>query len=80
MPRPIQLRPSYDPDAAFLIRRMEAMAKETERHTKVWLCEGQEKLKIAAQHLLTARDDELKKVKSDRDEAKKAEGRNKRAM
>ena len=84
MPRPIQIRPSYDPDAAFLIRRMESMSLDTERHTEEWLRVAQEKFKEAAQHLLTAREDEAKKAKmlaeSDRDLGKRAEqGRSKRA-
>jgi peptidyl-tRNA hydrolase len=59
---------------------MEALDKDTERHTTEWLHAGQEKLKVAAQHLLTAREDAAKKLGLDRDEAKKAEqGRNKRA-
>jgi len=78
MPRPIKIRPSYDPDAAFLIRRMDAMSLDTERHTEEWLRTGQEKLKEAAQHLLTAREDAAKKLEQDRDEAKRAE-RNRRA-
>ena len=81
MPRPIQIRPTYDPDAAFLIRRMESMSLDTERHTEEWLRKGQELLKNAAQHLLTAREDAEKKAEIARDEAKKAEqgqGRTKR--
>lgn len=80
MPRPIKIRPSYVPDAAFLLRRMEAVALDVERHTPEWLREAQEKLKDAAQHFLTAREDELKKAELDRDEARQAEpGRNRRA-
>lgn len=78
MPRPIKIRPSYDPDAAFLIRRMESMSLDTERHTEEWLRTGQDKLKEAAQHLLTAREDATKKSERDREEAKRAE-RNRRA-
>jgi hypothetical protein len=59
---------------------MESMSKDTERHTEEWLREGQERLKEAAQHLLTAREDEARKAECDRDEAKRAEqGRGRRA-
>jgi hypothetical protein len=54
------------------------MEKDTERHTLEWLRTGQKLLKEAALHFLTAREDEAKKVKQDRDEATRAD-RNKRA-
>jgi hypothetical protein len=67
MPRPIQIRPSYEPSAAFVIRLHEAVGKDTDRHTAAWLLVTQEKLMAAAQQLLTAREDEQKKkAESDR--------------
>jgi hypothetical protein len=61
---------------------MESLTLDTDRHTEDWLRKGQLKLKEAAQHLLTARDDAEIKAAMDRGDGKKAEqgaGHTKRA-
>jgi hypothetical protein len=71
MPRPIQIRPSYEPSAAYFIRFHEAVGKDTDRHTPEWIEKAQSLVMAAAQHLLTARGDEQKK-KAESDRSKRA--------
>jgi hypothetical protein len=69
MPRPVAIRASYDSDAAFLLRLTEAVGKDSERHSAVWIDEVQISLRKAANLFLGAREDEKKKRGNSRHKA-----------